>query len=601
MAAISFETVTPRLAPDPERMDVACLAGFIAERPEAPLPAALAEALLQRRLARPGDLAPGRPDRLLGRPVVVESTAELETLFDPDARLDGPAEVAGLALPAALPVVGIDPGLDLVVDGRAYRLDFAPAPATPAQLLAALRFSGAPVAARLDGPAVAPRLVLARADTLRPGRLTVLANPAYGFEQARGAESRAIGTPLGQALRAFFAGGGRRAYVIRLGDPLPYLSGRGARLGQLHRLLLGPAPPAGLDGPRLRTLLAGNTPSPRQEAADWYGPAQVFGLADASYLLLPDLPELVSPPPARLAPPAPGQAPQEVFSPCARAVPAALPAAAAGLPPPRVDGEGLALWRAAAGRALELLRRHARDKLLLLAAPLAGPEVVLDAAALGVADRPGDPGGRLASAFLQLAEPWLVSAQSRSLPGGLLPPDGPLAGLLAANALTRGAFLTAAGRPLGQLVDLAPDPATGLEALSRFARTPQGIHLDADHTSSPDPAWRAGSVSRLLALLTRVALEMGGAGAFESSGERLWRDLRVQMESWLARVQAAGGLAGLTPAEGFRVRCDRSTMSQADIDNGRLIVEVTLLPARPIERIHVALALGAGPVAGAPA
>ncbi len=599
MSAIHFETVTPRLVQDPERMDVACVVGFIAERSDAPLPAALVNALVQGRLARPEDLTPGRPDRLLGRPVAVESAAELDALFDPDARLDGPAEVAGRALPAALPE-GIDPGLDLVVEGRSYRLDFHPTPATPAQLLSALRSSGAPVSARLDGPPVAPHLVLARADTLRPGRLTVLANPGYGFEQAQGAESRAVGCPLGQALRAFFAGGGRRAYVLRMGDPLPYLSRREQRRRQLYRLLLGPTPPAALDAPLLQTLLAGELPNPRQDVADWYGPAQLFGLTEASYLLLPDLPELVSPPPPEIIPPAPGPAPREVFSPCVATVPVARPATAAGLPPPRVDAEGLALWRAAAGRALELPRRHARDKLLLLAVPLAGPGIVLDAAALGVADRPGDPQGRLASAFLQLAEPWLVSAQSRTLPGGLLPPDGPLAGLLAANALTRGAFLTAAGRPQAPLVDLAPDPVTGLEALSRFARTPQGIQLDADHTSSSDPAWRAASVSRLLALLVRIAQDMGGAGVFEPASERLWRDLRVQMETWLSRVQTAGGLAGLTPAEGFRVRCDRSTMSQADRDNGRLIVEVTLLPARPMERIHVALALGAGPVAGAP-
>jgi phage tail sheath protein FI len=54
-----------------------------------------------------------------------------------------------------------------------------------------------------------------------------------------------------------------------------------------------------------------------------------------------------------------------------------------------------------------------------------------------------------------------------------------------------------------------------------------------------------------------------------------------------------GALAGATPLEAFSVRCDRSTMTQNDLDNGRLVTEITVLPAHSIERITVVLALTA--------
>jgi phage tail sheath protein FI len=54
-----------------------------------------------------------------------------------------------------------------------------------------------------------------------------------------------------------------------------------------------------------------------------------------------------------------------------------------------------------------------------------------------------------------------------------------------------------------------------------------------------------------------------------------------------------GALRGASAAEAFQVRCDRSTMSQNDIDNGRLIAELQFQAAVPIEHVTVQLALDA--------
>ena len=46
---------------------------------------------------------------------------------------------------------------------------------------------------------------------------------------------------------------------------------------------------------------------------------------------------------------------------------------------------------------------------------------------------------------------------------------------------------------------------------------------------------------------------------------------------------------GTTQDEAFFVKCDRTTMTQDDIDNGRLIVEVGVAPVKPAEFVIVRL------------
>lgn len=57
------------------------------------------------------------------------------------------------------------------------------------------------------------------------------------------------------------------------------------------------------------------------------------------------------------------------------------------------------------------------------------------------------------------------------------------------------------------------------------------------------------------------------------------------MNTFLTQVWRLGGLLGLQPDEAFFVRCDRSTMTQTDLDNGRLIAQVGVALTRPAEFI----------------
>ena len=81
-----------------------------------------------------------------------------------------------------------------------------------------------------------------------------------------------------------------------------------------------------------------------------------------------------------------------------------------------------------------------------------------------------------------------------------MPVDGVLAGMLARTALERGTFRSAAGRT-APVHDLGPESLPQAEQLTHFARTPRGIELITDHTTSGLLAWQPGPVSRLMALV----------------------------------------------------------------------------------------------------
>jgi phage tail sheath protein FI len=70
---------------------------------------------------------------------------------------------------------------------------------------------------------------------------------------------------------------------------------------------------------------------------------------------------------------------------------------------------------------------------------------------------------------------------------------------------------------------------------------------------------------------------------FEPNGPALWARVTRAIEDFLTAQWRRGALAGASADEAFFVRCDRTTMTQDDIDNGRLICEIGVAPLRPAE------------------
>jgi hypothetical protein len=225
---------------------------------------------------------------------------------------------------------------------------------------------------------------------------------------------------------------------------------------------------------------------------------------------------------------------------------------------------------------------------------------------------------------VQLVYPWLGTRESGLLPGRLEPPDALLAGLLANNALRHATWHSAMHAPVTGVSTVEPvldretlnldfPPPTGSngfvassltlrDRVSVIGPSALGFRLLSDVTTagdsssevSKDDSYRPANVNRLRAALLRAARLIGEGAVFHNNGENLWRRLREGLENFLAGLWGDGALAGASANEAFEVRCDRSTMTQADLDAGRVLAQVSFTAAMPIVHVTVVLAMSEG-------
>ncbi|MCB9742418.1 MAG: phage tail sheath family protein [Alphaproteobacteria bacterium] len=409
---------------------------------------------------------------------------------------------------------------------------------------------------------------------------------------------------LAGAVRDFFRQGGQRCYVVPAGPPRETPTEEADILAALDSLIPGAGGGAAVDG---------------SDRDTWRGLGHVLGLPELALVALPDLPAMVGAAPGHPAEPIPPAIGVPVFSECAPEPPEAPRGAQYRAPgAPRLGSEQWTRWRGALHQALTFIKRYRRDLQLIAALPLpeegsageADPlRLIEDEALLGAY---GDGVG-VGSAWLQLGWPWLRTDTSVDRRGGLAPPDGALAGLLARNALLRGSFRLAMREPVygvrggtptnNAAALLAPRPVPGwdLELALRdrlcvVASDRGRFVLLSDVTTTADPRWRQGGVNRLMGVILRALRTVGEEMVFEHSGPETWLRLRRTVEVTLEGLAAEGALGG--SGAPFVVRCDRRTMTQADLDAGRLVCEIVLQPALAIERIIVTLAVAGGARAG---
>lgn len=172
----------------------------------------------------------------------------------------------------------------------------------------------------------------------------------------------------------------------------------------------------------------------------------------------------------------------------------------------------------------------------------------------------------------------------------LLPPSGFVAGIWARNDIRRAVFKAPANEVVLSAVDLERRLTKGQQDVLN----PEGVNclrffagrgnlVWGARTMSDDPEWKYVSVRRYFAYLER-SIERGTQWAvFESNGDALWANVRRTIEDFLVSEWKSGALLGREPKEAFFVRCDRTTMTQTDLDNGRLVCLIGVAVVKPAE------------------
>ena len=91
------------------------------------------------------------------------------------------------------------------------------------------------------------------------------------------------------------------------------------------------------------------------------------------------------------------------------------------------------------------------------------------------------------------------------------------------------------------------------------------------------------NVRRLCLFLERSIDEGTQWVVFEPNDSKLWARVTAAISLFMRDQWRLGALLGNTEEKAYFVKCDRSTMTQDDIDNGRLICEIGVALVRPAE------------------
>ena len=188
--------------------------------------------------------------------------------------------------------------------------------------------------------------------------------------------------------------------------------------------------------------------------------------------------------------------------------------------------------------------------------------------------------------------PWVVISDPTGRGTLTLPQSGFLCGIYARSDIERGVSKD----PANEVVRLALGFAQAVNRAQQEILNPKGINclrffegrgkrVWGARTLSSDAEWKFVSLRRYIDYLER-SIDRGIAWAvFEPNGERLWATLAQKVTDFLMRQWRTGGLLGSKAEEAFFVNCDRTTMPQTDIDNGRIVILIGVAPLRPAEFI----------------
>lgn len=123
----------------------------------------------------------------------------------------------------------------------------------------------------------------------------------------------------------------------------------------------------------------------------------------------------------------------------------------------------------------------------------------------------------------------------------------------------------------------------GINVLRDLRADRRGLRVFGARCLTSEQDWVYVNVRRLFIFVEESLAEGTQWAVFEPNDQRLWERVRTSISIFLEGVWRDGALMGAKKEEAFFVTADRSTMTDDDILNGRLVVEIGIAPVRPAE------------------
>ena len=190
--------------------------------------------------------------------------------------------------------------------------------------------------------------------------------------------------------------------------------------------------------------------------------------------------------------------------------------------------------------------------------------------------------------------PWLIGGEERDR-FSAVPADGAACGVIAARAISRGAWIAPANEALRGPVALSPAISSERWAdlqesqINVIRQDPRGFLVLSADTLSDDDDLRPIGVRRLLSLLRRLALRLGASYVFEPNDFSFRRLVQRGFEAMLGEMFVRGAFAGPTPQTSFQVVTGDSLNTPQSVDQGKFIVEMRVAPSLPMTFMTIRL------------
>jgi phage tail sheath protein FI len=206
--------------------------------------------------------------------------------------------------------------------------------------------------------------------------------------------------------------------------------------------------------------------------------------------------------------------------------------------------------------------------------------------------------------------PWLQTTDPITTNPSTSPPSGFVAGIYAQEDASYGVWKSPAGLetalngtlgvvPSGAMTDAQQGVLNGLgiNCLRQFpslSPVVYGARTLAYRDVALQNQWGYIAVRRMALFLEQSLYASLTWAVFQPNDTPLWTALTQEVSAFMLGLFRQGAFAGTKPSEAFLVKCDNTTTTQADVDNGIVNILVGFAPLKPAEFVIVQIAQLAG-------